>query len=252
MIPYGKDIYGNFVLKSQDLTIDIIQNKLPAFLSEVQKTSLGRAVKLDVDYGQAEIIPLLKKLGFDFFYSDNHYAQWVYRNGSPMPKRAVVSSLRACVALIKDNHVLFTEQRNNTELAGKILLPGGNVDPNELPYDGGVREVKEETGLDVQSMQLVAILSRIKEGILGVTSTDFWYVCQDFIGKTVKQAAEIEQLVWVPLEVCAFEQVYKGLQIAHYNILMQHILGQAKKTIYSCEELSLKMPGYLQLIPFDI
>jgi len=248
MLPCEKDIYGGFVLRSKDLTVDIIQNYLPAFLKETSKKSPSQAIKVDVDYKHAEIIPLLKQLDFDFFYSNNDYAQWVYRNGSPMPQRAIVSSLRSCVVLIKDDHILFTEQKNNTELIGRVLLPGGSVDLNELPYDAGIREVKEETGLDVHSMKLVAILSRVNEGPLGVTATDFWYVCRNFTGTPVMQASEIEQLIWVPIDVCAYEHEYKGLKVDYFNILMQHVLEKAEKTIYSCAELNMKTPGYLQLI----
>lgn len=32
----------------------------------------------------------------------------------------------------------------------KWLLPGGHIDPNENPEDAAIREVKEETGLDVK------------------------------------------------------------------------------------------------------
>lgn len=35
-------------------------------------------------------------------------------------------------------------------------LPGGGVDPEELMMEGVIREVKEETGLDVQIDELVA------------------------------------------------------------------------------------------------
>lgn len=247
MLPYKRDIYGNFVLKSEDLGADVIKNKLPTFLVDISKTHPGQAVKIDVDYEHAEIIPFLKRLSFDFFYSNDDYAQWVYRNGSPMPEKAIVSSLRACVVLIKDDHILFTEQKNNSELKGKVLLPGGNVNPNELPYDAGIRETGEETGLIVGSMDLVAILCRTNEGRMNTSSTGFWYVCRDFTGKLTMQTDEIEQLVWIPIEVCASEQTYNGLEISHYNILCQHVLGRAEKTIYSCAELNLNTPGYLQL-----
>lgn len=248
MLPYKKDIYGNFVIQSADLSVDIIQNVLPAFLTEILKPYPGQAVKVDVDYEQAMMIPLLKKLGFDFFYGSDDGAQWVYRNGSPMPQRAIVSSLRSCVVLIKDAHVLFTVQRNNSELIGRALLPGGNVNLNELPYDAGIREVQEETGLIVSSMKLVALLSRLNEGPLSLTATDFWYVCRDFTGTLDAQVSEIEQLIWVPIEVCASEKEHNGLKIDRYNLLIQHVLGRADKTMYSCAELNLNTPGYLQLI----
>lgn len=247
MLPYKRDIYGNFALKSEDLGVDIIKNVLPVFLANISKTYPGQAVKVDVDYEHAAIIPLLKRLGFDFFYSNDAYAQWVYRNDSPMPERAIVSNLRACIVIIKDEHVLFTEQKNNSEWKGKVVLPGGNVNLNELPYDAGLREVHEETGLIVGSMDLVAIFCRLNDGLMDTTSVGFFYVCQDFTGTLTMQANEIEQLVWVPIEVCAFEKMYNALEISHYNILCQHILGQADKTIYSCAELNWDMPRYLQL-----
>lgn len=174
MLPCKRDIYGNFVLKSEDLRIDAIQNTLPTFLANISKTYPGQAVKFDVDYEHAAIIPILKRLGFDFFYSNDDYAQWVYRNDSPMPERAIVSNLRACIVIIKDEHVLLTEQKNNSEWKGKVVLPGGNVNLNELPYDAGLREVQEETGLRINSMDLVAIFCRLNDGLMDTTSVGFF------------------------------------------------------------------------------
>ena len=33
------------------------------------------------------------------------------------------------------------------------LLPGGHIDDNELPHEAAIREVKEETGLDIELLQ---------------------------------------------------------------------------------------------------
>ncbi len=51
---------------------------------------------------------------------------------------------------------------------GRILLarhayqniwafPGGAIDPEEHPYDAGVREIKEETGLDVEITRIISV-----------------------------------------------------------------------------------------------
>jgi len=39
-------------------------------------------------------------------------------------------------------------------------LPGGGLEKNELPWDCTVREVKEETGLDVEVVKLVGVYSK--------------------------------------------------------------------------------------------
>ncbi|HEX3568394.1 MAG TPA: NUDIX domain-containing protein [Candidatus Saccharimonadales bacterium] len=38
-------------------------------------------------------------------------------------------------------------------------LPGGGVDLGEMPEDGVIREVKEETGLEISNLRLVGLLS---------------------------------------------------------------------------------------------
>ena len=39
-------------------------------------------------------------------------------------------------------------------------LPGGGMESGETPWDCAVREVKEETGLDVQVTRLLGVYSR--------------------------------------------------------------------------------------------
>ncbi len=52
--------------------------------------------------------------------------------------------------VIKDNAVLLFKTFGN-----KFALPGGGLDLGELPEDGVVREVKEETGLTVERPKLI-------------------------------------------------------------------------------------------------
>ena len=62
--------------------------------------------------------------------------------------------LRACI--FRDNKVLLVKERSD----GFWTLPGGWADQNEAPTEGVIREVKEESGFDIQVNELYAIKDR--------------------------------------------------------------------------------------------
>jgi ADP-ribose pyrophosphatase YjhB (NUDIX family) len=62
--------------------------------------------------------------------------------------------LRACV--VHDDRVLLVRERAD----GKWTLPGGWADQNESPAEGIVREVKEESGYDIEVEALYAVRDR--------------------------------------------------------------------------------------------
>src|SRR5512139_2201437 len=60
------------------------------------------------------------------------------------------------VAIFKDGKVLLTRREDFRVWC----LPGGSVDPNETVAQAGIREVREETGLEVELVRMVGIYSR--------------------------------------------------------------------------------------------
>lgn len=70
---------------------------------------------------------------------------------NPTPVAVMVASLR-------QNKIVFIKRRNNPE-KGSYALPGGYVNKMEHPKDAAIRELKEETGIEVVNKSLVRLLS---------------------------------------------------------------------------------------------
>jgi 8-oxo-dGTP diphosphatase len=113
-------------------------------------------------------------------------------------------------------------KRATVPFSGYWALPGGRLDPGETVEQTVVREVNEETGLDV------AVISKVGEyheqGVQGGVEYDYYPAC--FLVKTVggeikKQESEIEEIKLFSLsklpEVLAFEhaQMIKDFVAMH-------------------------------------
>ena len=101
-------------------------------------------------------------------------------------------------------------KRRTAPFVGYWALPGGRVDPGETVEQAIVREVKEETGLDIAVVRKIGEYH--EQGVQGGAEYDYYPAC--FLvnvvgGKIRKQESEIEEaklfsLDEVPAEL-AFE-----------------------------------------------
>ncbi|WP_414835441.1 NUDIX hydrolase [Bacillus sp. Ba 3] len=82
---------------------------------------------------------------------------------------------------------VFNEQRRN----GVWGVPGGFVELGESTEEAGRREVLEETGIEIGSLQLISVFSG-KDFFVKLSNGDEFYpitiayLCKDIIGGTLK------------------------------------------------------------------
>ena len=112
------------------------------------------------------------------------------------PKKPVVG----VGAVILDGDQILLEQRKNEPSKGKWSVPGGLVELGESLEDAIVREVKEETGLDVYEPRLLDVVNYVSYGERG--GVMYHYVIVDYLvtvrsGKP-KAASDAAALKWVP------------------------------------------------------
>jgi 8-oxo-dGTP diphosphatase len=112
------------------------------------------------------------------------------------PKKPVVG----VGAIILDGNQILLEKRKNAPSKGKWTVPGGLVDLGESMEQAVIREVKEETSLEVYDPRLVDVVNYISLDEKGAVM--YHYVIVDYLvtvkdGKP-KAASDADALKWVP------------------------------------------------------
>lgn len=64
----------------------------------------------------------------------------------PAPARYALSTV---VYAERGDEILLLQRAEGSAMAGQWFLPGGMVEPGELPEDGARRELREESGLEI-------------------------------------------------------------------------------------------------------
>jgi len=112
------------------------------------------------------------------------------------PKKPVVG----VGAVILDGEKILLEKRKNAPSKGKWSVPGGLVELGENTDQAVIREVKEETGLEVYEPRLIDVVNYVSLGEKGAVK--YHFVIVDYL-VTVKcgnpkAASDADALKWVP------------------------------------------------------
>ena len=105
-------------------------------------------------------------------------------------------------AVVVDQGRVLLVQRGHEPSKGKWSLPGGMLELGESLDEGIKREVAEETGLDVEAIELVELIDRIlrETGPEG-ERVRYHYVIADYLcrvkGGTLLAASDAEAVRWV-------------------------------------------------------
>jgi len=100
------------------------------------------------------------------------------------PQRPIVG---IGVVVIEDDRVLLI-RRGKEPRRGTWSLPGGAQELGEPVAKGAVREVKEETGLDIEVIGLLDVVDSIDTDDSGAVR--FHYTLVDFVGRPVSGRIE--------------------------------------------------------------
>lgn len=134
-------------------------------------------------------------------------SSWVQKDSIPLKnvdslvQLAINRSLVRPVAdaiIVKDKKVLMVKSSRGF-VTGIWDLPGGFVDYGETPEEAVIREVKEETGLDIHPQSLLLVNSHISESF-GFSFLAFIYVCKPASKKIKTDPEEIAAIEWMQVD----------------------------------------------------
>jgi mutator protein MutT len=109
-----------------------------------------------------------------------------------------VAPLVGVGAVIVEQGRVLLVQRGTEPAKGKWSIPGGLIDVGESLREAVAREVREETGLVVEPIELIELLDRIhRDG----DRVRYHYVIADYlcrvVGGTLLAASDAEAVRWV-------------------------------------------------------
>lgn len=108
----------------------------------------------------------------------------------------------ASVIVINDKNELLLQKRHDNGTWG---YHGGSVELDEIVEDAAMRELKEETGLHAESLELFGVFSGAEMHYIypngdEVSNVDIVYLCRKWSGEMRCQSDEVDDLRFFPID----------------------------------------------------
>lgn len=121
-----------------------------------------------------------------------------------------VAPAELCVsAVLVDDDNLLMVRRGHGPAAGEWAIPGGRVEPNETIPEAVVREVLEETGLEVFCGDLVGWSERFTDD-RHLVILSFFVTCLD--PSTLRAGSDAAEAAWIPLDQVTERRLAEGME----------------------------------------
>lgn len=90
------------------------------------------------------------------------------------------------IVVIQDDAVFLGRRLKKTDNCGKLGFPGGKVDPGETPLESAIRELRQETGIEVTELKPL--------GQLELVNPDFGYYTSYGFGLQLPRNQQLKNL----------------------------------------------------------
>ncbi|CAL5020536.1 unnamed protein product [Urochloa decumbens] len=197
-----EDEYGGMVVDADRLPADTggFARSLAASLS-YWKSAGKKGVWLKLPLDRSEFIPLAVKEGFSYHHAEESYLMltyWIPDEPCLLPANASHQVGVGGFVINDQMEVLVVQEKySDSTLLGAWKLPTGFIHASEEIFTGTVREVKEETGIDTEFMELIAFRHAHN---VAFQKSDLFFICmlRPLSNDIMIDEAEIQAAKWMP------------------------------------------------------
>lgn len=144
-----------------------------------------------------ELFKYCPKCGSEFFEINNFKSKHCSNCGFTYYQNPSSST---AAFILNNRGELLVVRRGKEPAKGTLDLPGGFVDNGESGEEGIIREIKEETGLEIDNVKyLFSIPNIYRYSGMDIHTLDMFYVCHIEEDVTVSAADDVAECMWVPL-----------------------------------------------------
>nr|CAB3450558.1 unnamed protein product [Digitaria exilis] len=198
-----EDEYGGMVVDADRLPSDTdgFARSLAASLSS-WKSAGKKGVWLKLPLDRSEFIPLAVKEGFRYHHAEESYLMltyWIPDEPCLLPENASHQVGVGGFVINDQMEVLVVQEKYSAStLLDAWKLPTGFIHASEEIFTGVVREIKEETGIDTEFMELIAFRHAHN---VAFQKSDLFFICvlRPLSNDIRIDEAEIQAAKWMPL-----------------------------------------------------
>ncbi|KAK7289587.1 hypothetical protein RIF29_03335 [Crotalaria pallida] len=203
ILPSTNDAHGGVIIDLKEpMDSEVFATLLRSSLLQwKQQGKDGVWIKLPIEL--VNLVETAVKEGFWYHHAEPSYLMlvyWIPKTGCTIPPNASHCVGVAAIVLNDKKEVLVVqEKRGRFHGIGYWKLPTGVVDAGEELFTAAIREVKEETGIDTEFVEVLGF-RQAHNSFFGKSVLSFLCMLRPLSLDIKKQDLEIEAAQWMPFE----------------------------------------------------
>ncbi|KAJ0447347.1 putative hydrolase [Helianthus annuus] len=208
------DEYGGVVVNPEKLPFEtkvfasILRSSVSVWRTEGKK---GIWLKLPVE--KCDLVPIAVREGFQYHHAETGYVMmtyWIPNEPCMLPANASHQVGVGGFVINDKNEVLVVQEKHCApELAGLWKLPTGFILESEEIFTGAIREVKEETGIDTEFLEVIAFRHAHN---VAFEKSDLFFICmlRPVSSEIKTDDLEVQAAKWMALTEFVEQPLIKG------------------------------------------